>query len=76
MQHDYSQKRNQFQTIGTSRPKIMPIEWIFGYVPFLGLKFWVPFCSNSNTITFDSKVYIWNNLSGVKFIVIGFTFRY
>ena len=28
------------------------------------------FCSNSNTLTFGSKVYIWNNLSGVKFIVI------
>ena len=30
----------------------------------------VTFCSNRNTLTFDSKVYIWNNLSGVKCIVI------
>ena len=42
----------------------------FCYVPFLGLIFWVTFCSNSNTLTFDSEVYIWNNISGEKFIVI------
>ena len=35
-----------------------------------GLIFSVTFCSNRNTLTFDSKVYIWNNLSGVKCIVI------
>ena len=36
----------------------------------LGLIFWVTFCSNSYTTTFDSKVYICNNLSSVKFIEI------
>ena len=52
------------------RPKIRPKNGFFCYVPFLGLIFWVTFCSNSNTLTFDSKVFIWNNMSGEKFIVI------
>ena len=52
------------------RSKIMPKNGFFCYAPFLGLIFWVTFCSNSNTLTFDSKVYIWNNLTVVKFIVI------
>ena len=43
-----------------ARPKIRPKNVFFCYVPFLGLIFWVTFCSNSNTLTFDSKVYIWN----------------
>ena len=43
---------------------------MFLFVPFLGLIFWVTFCSNSNTLTVDSKVYIWNNMSGEKNIVI------
>ena len=42
------------------RPKIRPKNGFFCYVPFLGLIFWVTFCSNSNTLTFDSKVSIWN----------------
>ena len=42
----------------------------FCYVPFLGLIFWITSCSNCNTLTFDSKVYIWNTLSGVNFMVI------
>ena len=42
----------------------------FLFVPFLGLIFWVTFCSSSNTLTFDSKVYIWKNMSGEKYIVI------
>ena len=42
------------------RPKIRPKNGFFCYVPFLGLIFWVTFCSNSNTLTFDSKVYIWS----------------
>ena len=52
------------------RPKIRPKNGFFCYVPFLGLIIWVTFCSNSNTLTLDSKVYIWNNLSGEKIIVI------
>ena len=52
------------------RSKIRPKNGFFCYVPFLGLIFWVTFCSNSNTLTFDSKVYMWNNISGEKFIVI------
>ena len=52
------------------RSKIRPKNGFFCYVPFLGLIFGVTFCSNSNTLTFDSKVYIWNNISGEKFIVI------
>ena len=32
---------------------------------FLGLIFWVKFCSNSNTLTFDLKVYIWKRGSSV-----------
>ena len=62
-----------FQTCGfldSFRSKIRPKNGFFCYAPFLGLIFWVTFCSNSNTLTFDSKVYIWNNLTGVKFIVI------
>ena len=43
-----------------ARPKIRPKNGFFCYVPFLGLIFWVTFCSNSNTLTFDSKVSIWN----------------
>ena len=39
------------------RPKIRPKNGFFCYVPFLGLKFWVTFCSNSNTLTFDSNSY-------------------
>ena len=42
------------------RPKIRPKNGFFCYVPFLGLIFWVTFCSNSNTLTLDSKVSIWN----------------
>ena len=42
------------------RPKIRPKNGFFCYVPFLGLIFWVTFCTNSNTLTFDSKVSIWN----------------
>ena len=38
--------------------------------PILWYNIWVTFCSNSNTLLFDSEVYIWNTLSGVKFIVI------
>ena len=48
----------------------MPIGLLVLFVPFLGLIFWVTFCSNSNTLTFDSKVYIWNNMSGEKIIAI------
>ena len=48
--------------------------WLFGrtqqVLDSLGLIFWVTFCSNCNTLTFHSKVYLWNNLSGVKLIVI------
>ena len=43
-----------------TRPKIRPKNEFFCYVPFLGLIFWVTFCSNSNTLTFDSKVSRWN----------------
>ena len=52
--------------------KIRPKNGFFCYVQFLGLIFFwlVTFCSNNNTLTFDTKVYIGNNLSGVKFIVI------
>ena len=39
-------------------------------VPFLGLIFWVTFCSNWNTLTFDSNSYKKTNLSGVKIVVI------
>ena len=42
----------------------------FCYFPFLGLIFWVTFCSNRNTLTFDSNSYKKTNLSGVKIIVI------
>ena len=42
----------------------------FCRVPFLGLIFWVTFCSNRNTLTFDSNSYKKINLSGVKTIVI------
>ena len=49
---------------------IRPKNGFFGYAPFLGLIFWVTLYSNSNNLTFESKVYIWNNLTGVKFIVI------
>ena len=52
------------------RSKIRPKNGFFCYAPFLGLLFWVTFCSNSKTLTFDSKAYIWKNLAGVKFIVI------
>ena len=38
--------------------------------PFLGLIFWVTFCSNRNTLTFDSNSYKKTNLSGVKIVVI------
>ena len=51
------------------RSKIRPKNGFSCYAPFLGLIFWVTFCSNSNTLTFDSKVYIWNNLTDVTFIV-------
>ena len=37
---------------------------------FLGLIFWVTFCSNRNTLTFDSNSYKKTNLSGVKIVVI------
>ena len=53
-----------------ARPKIRPKNGLFCYVPFLGLIFWVTFCSNSNALTFDSKVYVWNKMSGEKIIVI------
>ena len=59
-----------FYRLAGRRSKIRPKNGFFCYVPFLGLIFWVTFCSNSNTLTFDSKVYIWNNISGEKFIVI------
>ena len=52
------------------RPKIRPKNGFFCYVPFLDIIFWITFCSNCNTLIIDSKVYLWNNLSGVKFIVI------
>ena len=52
------------------RPKIRPKNGFFSYVPFLGLILWIIFCSNCNPLTFDLKVYIWNNLSGEKNIVI------
>ena len=42
----------------SSRSKIRPKDGFFCYAPFLGLFFWVTFCSNSNTLTFDSKVYM------------------
>ena len=32
--------------------------------------FWVTFCSNRNTLTFDSNSYKKTNLSGVKIVVI------
>ena len=48
----------------------MPKNVFFCFVPFLGLIFWVIFCLSCNTLTFDPKVYLWSNLSGVKFIVI------
>ena len=56
------------RTVGTqtpvikskARPKIRPKNGFFCYVSFLGLIFWVTLCSNSNTLTFDSKIYIWN----------------
>ena len=52
--------------------KIRPKNGFFCFTQFLGLIFFwlVIFCSNSNTLTFHTKVYIWNNFSGVKFIVI------
>ena len=49
---------------------IRPKNGFFCYVPFLGLIFWVTFCSNRNTLTFDSNSYKKTNLSGVKTIVI------
>ena len=42
----------------------------FYVYPFLRLIFWVTFCSNSNTLTFESKVYIWNYMSGEKIIAV------
>ena len=62
------QASTEFRAI--CRPKIRPKNGFFCYVPFLGLIFWVTFCSNSNTLTFDTKVYIWNNVCGEKNIVI------
>ena len=46
-----------------SRSKIRPKNVFSCYVPFLGLIFWMTICSNCNTLTFDSRVYLWNNLS-------------
>ena len=54
---------------GEPRSKSRPKNGFFCYAPFLGLIFWVTFCSNSNPLTLNSKVYIWNNFTGVKFIV-------
>ena len=67
---DFSTHRKSMLFSSEDRSKIRPKNGFFCYAPFLGLIFWVTFCSNSNTLTFDSKVYIWNNLTGVKFIVI------
>ena len=61
--------RRQIVLYRKVRSKIRPKNGFFCYAPFLGLIFWVTFCSNSNTLTFDSKVYIWNNLTGEKIIV-------
>ena len=61
---EYSLKRPEY------RPKIRPKNGFFCYVPFLSLIFWVTFCTNRNTLTFDSNHYKKTNLSGVKIIVI------
>ena len=46
------------------------VSWGKKTDPFLGLIFGVTFCSNRNTLTFDSNSYKKTNLSGVKIVVI------